>query len=81
MVNTSALINTDPGLVALGVLVIGIIMAIACIFKFKANTYMIIATAVALILGITFVAAVLGYIDLPLIDYFNGIEVTPEVEP
>jgi len=65
------LIETNPGLIALGILILGVILLAAWVIKFRSNAYFFVLALIVFVLGVVFAAAVLGYVELPLIEYFN----------
>ena len=75
----SPLYETTEGIIALAVLIIGVVLLLACIMKIR-NIYVAILATAMTIFGCAIVGAVLGYFDLPFIEYFNNV-VAETVEP
>jgi hypothetical protein len=70
MEDLNVLINTNPGLVALGILALAIIFLFVFALT-KRNIYVGILDLVLWTAAVATIAAVLGIWDIPFIDYFN----------
>lgn len=76
----SLLWTTDPGLVALGLMTIGLIAFFVTLIKSR-NIFVMAIPLVIIALGVICAGAVMGHYDLPFTDYFNLVTALPPANP